>query len=138
MQRPEYNRQDFDHSPMIVFYETTRACDLRCSHCRADAQRQCHPDELTTSQARTLIEQLTKFPRPPLLVLTGGDPLKRGDVFDLVDHARRQGLAVAMTPSATPLVTQESLVRLKQSGLHRLAVSLDGADAETHDGFRGV
>jgi radical SAM protein with 4Fe4S-binding SPASM domain len=123
---------------MIVFYEMTRACDLRCSHCRADAQLRCDPNELTTSHARALIDQLTQFPRPPLLVLTGGDPLKRSDVFDLVEYARLRGLSVAMTPSATPLVTRQALERLKQSGLHRLAVSLDGADAATHDGFRRV
>ena len=101
----DYTRADFDHSPMVVFYETTRACDLACRHCRADAQKVCHPDELTTAEAERLIQQLTVFPKPPLLVLTGGDPLKRVDVFDLISEARTLGLTVAMTPSATPLVT---------------------------------
>jgi MoaA/NifB/PqqE/SkfB family radical SAM enzyme len=133
-----YTCDDFDHSPLIVFYETTRACDLMCVHCRADAQRQCHPHELTTRQAELLIDDLTHFPRPPLLVLTGGDPIKRPDVFELIEHARVRGLEVAMTPSATPLVTKRAIRRLKDAGLHRLAVSLDGADAATHDGFRRV
>lgn len=133
-----YTRRDFDHSPMIVFYEMTRACDLACVHCRADAQRTCHPDEMSAGQARELVDELLRFGRPPLLVLTGGDPLKRADVFDLVDYCRARGVAVAMTPSATPLVTRAALRRLKTSGLHRLAVSLDGADAATHDAFRGV
>jgi radical SAM protein len=133
-----FTREDFDHSPMIVFYETTRACDLACKHCRADAQKICDPNELTTSEAKRLVDQLTQFPKPPLLVLTGGDPLKRHDVFELVDYAAAAGLAVAMTPSATPLVTREALRRLRDAGLHRLAVSLDGADAATHDGFRRV
>jgi radical SAM protein len=138
MERWNYSRADFDHSPMIVFYETTRACDLMCRHCRADAQRECDPGELSTARARRLIEQLASFPRKPLLVLTGGDPMKREDVFELVGHAVAAGLDVAMTPSATPLVTREAVRRLKDAGLHRLAVSLDGADAETHDGFRRV
>lgn len=133
-----YNRSDFDHSPLIVFYETTRACDLMCRHCRADAQVHCDPRELSTDGARRMIDQLATFPRKPLLVLTGGDPIKRRDVFELIAHAVAAGLEVAMTPSATPLMTREVILRLKEAGLHRLAVSLDGADAETHDQFRRV
>jgi AdoMet-dependent heme synthase len=136
--KPTHTRADFDHSPMIVFYETTRACDLACKHCRADAQRECHPDELSTASAQRMIEDLTRFPMPPLLVLTGGDPIKRHDVFELIACARRLGLQVAMTPSATPLVTAGVIATLKDAGLHRLAVSLDGADAVTHDAFRQV
>ena len=123
---------------MIVFYETTRACDLKCKHCRADAQLQCDPNELSTANAKRTIAELAKFPKPPLLVLTGGDPIKRADVFELVSFARSIGLEVAMTPSATPLVTVDVIRRLKEAGLHRLAVSLDGADPATHDGFRQV
>jgi AdoMet-dependent heme synthase len=138
MDYARYTRADFDLGPMIVFYEVTRACDLLCAHCRACAQPGCDPAELGTAQAKQLLGDLTRFPRPPLLVLTGGDPLKRADVFELVDHASSLGLDVAMTPSATPLVTAEAVARLKRAGLHRLAVSLDGADAATHDEFRGV
>jgi radical SAM protein len=135
---PAYSREDFDHSPMIAFYEVTRACDLACKHCRADAQRSRDPAELTLSEAKRLIDQLTRFCKPPLLVLAGGDPLKRADVFDMIGHARRIGLTVALTPSATPLATEAALRRLNDAGLHRLALSLDGAYAATHDGFRGV
>jgi radical SAM protein with 4Fe4S-binding SPASM domain len=134
----DYTRRDFDHSPMVVFYEVTRACDLLCKHCRASAQPHCDPRELSGVTARAMIDDLARFPKPPLLVLTGGDPLKRGDVFDLVEHAAARGLVVAMTPSATPLVTADAIQRLHASGLHRLAVSLDGGDAVTHDGFRRV
>jgi radical SAM protein len=116
----------------------TRACDLACVHCRADAQQACDPNELSSALARRLVDQLLQFPRPPLLVLTGGDPLKRADVFDLVEYARARDVAVAMTPSATPLVTRDAIERLRDSGLHRLAVSLDGATATTHDAFRKV
>lgn len=138
MERRAYGEEDFAHSPLLVFYEVTRACNLLCVHCRADAQRKPHPLELRNSDARKMIAELAKFPRPPLLVLTGGDPIKREDIFDLVHYATEQGLEVAMTPSATPLVTREVIGRLKQAGLHRFAVSLDGADARTHDGFRRV
>src|SRR5690606_37562595 len=108
----------------IVFYEMTRACDLACVHCRADAQRTCDPNEMTAEAARKLVRELLRFERPPLLVLTGGDPLKRADVFELVDYCCARGVAVAMTPSATPLVTRAALERLQAAGLHRLAVSL--------------
>src|ERR1035437_3884104 len=90
--RPRPTRADFAHSPMVVFYELTRACDLACLHCRADAQICPDPAELSTDQARRLITQLATFPKPPLLVLTGGDPLKRGDVFDIIAAAREMGL----------------------------------------------
>ena len=133
-----YSRNDFAHSPLLVFYEVTRACDLLCRHCRADAQHYRDPAELTTLQARRLIAELTIFPRPPMLVFTGGDPLKREDVFELVGHAADVGLTTAMTPAATPLVTADAIARLQSAGLGRLAVSLDGATKRTHDRFRRV
>ena len=136
--RPTYTSEDFFHSPLVVFFEVTRACDLMCLHCRADAQKWRDPRELNTEQAKLLFDQLSAFPKPPLVVLTGGDPIKRADVFDLVAYARSLGLSIAMTPSATPLVTKDAISRLKSAGLHRLAVSLDVADAATHDGFRRV
>lgn len=133
----DYSAIDFDHSPLLVFYELTQACDLVCQHCRACAQPLRHPEELSSSEARQLIDQLTQFPKTPLLVFTGGDPLKRPDLFDLIAHARSRGVAVAVTPSATPLVTRQVLERFHDLGVGRLAVSLDGIDAATHDAFRG-
>ncbi len=130
--KPNLNRD-----PFVAFYEVTRACDLVCRHCRACAQPQRHPHELKTEQSKLLIEQFAAFDQPPVLVFTGGDPLKRDDIFDLVAHSRHIGLKVAMTPSATPLVTQDAIRRLQAMGLHRLAVSLDGAKATSHDRFRG-
>ena len=132
------SRRDFDSSPFIVFYEVTRSCDLVCVHCRASAQSQADPNELTTAQSKALIERFRAFPEPPLLVITGGDPLKRADVFELIEHAVAQGLETAITPSPTPLVTTEAIGRLKQAGIARMAVSIDGADAATHDRMRGV
>lgn len=136
--RPAYTADDFAHSPFVAFYEVTRACDLVCKHCRACAQPRPHRGELSTAASMTLIDEFASFPKPPVLVFTGGDPLKRDDVFDLVAHARARGLTTAMTPSATPLVTPEALRRLHEMGLHRLAVSLDASDAKTHDAIRGV
>ena len=133
-----YSWADLAHSPMVATYEVTRACDLRCRHCRADAQRQCHPDELSTALSMRLIDELATFPKPPALVLTGGDPLKRPDVYELVEHAVKARLHVAMASSATPLATTAAVRRLARSGLHRLAVGLDGVDSSTHDGFRRV
>ena len=128
----------FDQGPLLVFYETTRACDLVCQHCRACAQPRPHPLELKPAQTEQLLRELASFPRPPLLVLTGGDPFKRVDLERIVRTARDAGLTVAITPSATPLVTRDALARLRDAGVSRLALSLDGADAATHDAFRGV
>ena len=80
------------------------SCDLVCAQCRACAQTRPNPNELGTSESLRLIDQIGEFPRRPLIVLTGGDPLKRTDIFDLVDRAARRGQEAAMTPSATPLI----------------------------------
>jgi radical SAM protein len=93
--------------------------------------------ELTTAEGKHLIDQIANL-KVPVFVLTGGDPLKRPDLFELIGHARTVGVRVSLTPSATPLLTREMVVRLKQAGLARLAVSMDGACAETHDAFRGM
>ncbi len=122
-----YTTDHFDQQPLMLYYEVTQACDLVCHHCRAS----------TTEQSKALFDQAATFPRPPVVVLTGGDPLKRADLFELIEYARGIGLQVALTPSATPLATVEALTRAKQAGVARLGVSLDGADAETHDAFRG-
>jgi len=132
------SRPDFHRSPLLVFYEVTQACDLVCLHCRACAQARPHVAELSTRASLQLIDQLAEFPSPPLLVLTGGDPLKRADIFQLIEHAVQAGLDVSITPSATPFVTTDSILRLRGAGISRLAISMDGADAATHDAIRGV
>ncbi len=132
-----YNPADFDQNPLMFYYECTMACDLVCKHCRASAQEEPHPDELSTEQAKALIDQVNTFPRSPMMVFTGGDPLKRPDLFELIRHAIDQGIQAALTPSATPLATREAFQRAKDAGIRRLGISLDGADAETHDAFRG-
>ena len=137
MQHAPYTPDDFSRNPLMFYYEVTQACDLVCKHCRASAQEEPAEDELDTAQSMALIDQVASFPRQPILVLTGGDPLKRADLFDLIRHARSQQLQVALTPSATPLATADAFGRAKEAGVSALGISLDGADAKTHDAFRG-
>lgn len=126
-----------EESPFIVFWETTRACDLVCKHCRADAHPGRDPQELTFEEGTRLLDDVRAM-GCPLVVLTGGDPAKRPDLVELVRHGSSIGLHMALTPSATPLVTRGFLARLADAGLARLAVSLDGLSPASHDGFRGV
>ena len=128
---------DFNERPFIAIWEVTQACDLACVHCRASAQPDRHPMELSTEEGKDLIDQIAEM-KVPVFVLTGGDPLKRPDLFELIGYARRKSVHVSLTPSATPLLTRDVVVRLKEAGLARLAVSMDGACAETHDAFRGM
>lgn len=128
-------RFDYDNRPFIVIWETTQACDLACVHCRASAQPLRNPLELSTQEAERLIDEVKDL-ATPLFVLTGGDPLKRPDIFDLVEYASRQGVRISLTPSATPLLTRDAIRRLKEGGLARIAISLDGPTAAVHDGFR--
>ncbi len=134
---PLINTIDFNERPFIAIWEVTQACDLACVHCRASAQPDRHPMELSTDEGKQLIDQIADL-KVPVFVLTGGDPIKRPDLFELIGHARSMGVRVSLTPSATPLLTREIVVRLKEAGLARLAVSLDGATATTHDAFRGM
>ncbi|MBX5465141.1 MAG: TIGR04053 family radical SAM/SPASM domain-containing protein [Clostridia bacterium] len=128
---------DFDRRPYIVIWETTRACQLACRHCRARAVRRRHPDELSTEEAFGLVDQLTEMGRP-LFVLTGGDPMERDDLVEVVRYARERGLVTSITPSATPKVTFERMRELREAGLAHWAFSLDGSRPEIHDRFRGI
>jgi radical SAM protein len=134
---PQINTIDFNQRPFIAIWEVTQACDLACVHCRASAQPDRHPMELSTDEGKQLIDQIAAL-EVPVFVLTGGDPIKRPDLFELIGHARSVGVRVSLTPSATPLLTKDIVTRLKEAGLARLAVSMDGASAETHDAFRGM
>jgi radical SAM protein len=130
---------DFEQRPMLVFWETTRACLLACRHCRASATMQAPPGELSLAQSRGLIEQVAGFGRPyPILVLTGGDCLLRPDLFDLVGYAVALGVPVCLSPSVTPLLTQDMISRIAASGARAVSISLDGATAATHDTVRGI
>jgi len=118
----------------LVFWETTSACNLACRHCRRTATEPTE-DELGTAEARDLIDQIAGVGKP-VLVFSGGEPLLRRDLWDLLDHARQRGLPTAVATNGTR-VTAEVATRLKEAGVHRVSVSLDGADALTHDAFRG-
>jgi radical SAM protein len=127
---------DFDKAPFVVAWEVTRACALACLHCRAEAQPKPDPRQLTSAEALRLIDDIREM-GDPILVITGGDPLMRRDVFDLMAHAVQQGLRTSLTPSATALVTPKNLARIRDAGVRRIAVSLDGPSAQIHDRFRG-
>lgn len=137
MERSVLWQRDFAENPFIVIWEVTRACQLHCLHCRAEAQRHRDPRELSTTEGYRLIDQIAEMDHP-LLVFTGGDPLEREDLFDFIRYAKTKGLEVGMTPSATPRVTKDALARAKAAGLTRCAFSLDGSVPEIHDKFRGT
>ncbi|WP_428388523.1 radical SAM protein [Mucisphaera sp.] len=122
----------------MAFYEVTRACDLACRHCRACAQVHRDPAELTTAQGVALLEDLAGFEDRPQVVLTGGDPVRRPDLPELVARASELGLRPAVALSTTPRVTRERIERLQEEGLTALAVSLDGVDEATHRRLRQV
>lgn len=130
---------DYAQRPMLVFWEVTRACLLACAHCRASATPDALPGELGTEEGRRLIDQVAGFGRPyPILVLTGGDCLLRKDTFELVEYANSLGVPVAMSPSVTPMLTDEAIHTMVESGVKAVSLSLDGATAATHDGVRGI
>ncbi|WLR52187.1 TIGR04053 family radical SAM/SPASM domain-containing protein [Bacillus tianshenii] len=129
--------QDYNENPFIVIWELTRACGLKCLHCRAEAQYKRHPLELSYEEGTALIDDIQAMGNP-LLVFTGGDPLMREDVFDIAKYAIDKGVRVSMTPSATPNVTKEAMEKAKEVGLSRWAFSLDGPNADIHDHFRGT
>jgi radical SAM protein len=128
---------DFEARPHLVIWETTRACDLVCKHCRACAVPARDARELTTIQAKKLLDDIARM-GTRIVVLTGGDPAKRPDLVEIVRHGTRAGLHMGLTPSATPLVTDDLLLELGDAGLSRLALSIDAANAAEHDAFRGV
>ncbi|WP_010283404.1 TIGR04053 family radical SAM/SPASM domain-containing protein [Bacillus timonensis] len=129
--------RDYKEDPFIVIWELTRACQLKCLHCRAEAQYTRDPRELSFEEGKKLIDQIYEM-NNPMLVFTGGDPLMRPDVYDIAEYAIKKGVRVSMTPSATPNVTKEAIQKAKEVGLARWAFSLDGPNAEIHDHFRGT
>jgi AdoMet-dependent heme synthase len=135
--KPDFLKIDFDRSPFIVIWEVTQACSLACLHCRAEACPGRNIGELTTEEAFALLDETRRF-GPVLFVITGGDPLERPDIFEIIRHGAEIGLRMTMTPAGTEKMTRAIIKRMKDSGLVRLAVSLDGHDKESHDKFRGV
>ncbi len=126
-----------DRDPVVVFWEMTRACALACEHCRAEAQPKRHPLELSTQDGFRLMDRIAGFDHKPIIVLSGGDPFMRRDLFEVVEYAVGLGLTVSVSPSATALATKERFQRLGDLGVSRVSFSLDGPNAESHDAFRG-
>ncbi len=130
-------RSDFNRAPFVIAWEVTYACAYACKHCRADAQHRRHPDELTTEEAYELIDRMAEFGHP-ILVFTGGDPMMRRDLSDLIAYATQKGLRCSLTPTATALPTKKRLQEVKEAGIRRIALSLDSSDPSIHDDFRQV
>ena len=126
----------YQDAPRNVYWETTIACDLACQHCRANAIHTRDPLELDTTEGRALLDDARAM--GSMVILTGGDPMKRPDLFELIEYGRERGLAISITPSTTPLLTRPVVARFKELGVAALGVSLDGPTATVHDAFRGV
>jgi len=125
-----------ENKARLVFWEVTKGCNLRCIHCRATATELSSPFDLPTRTALNIIDQIAERANP-ILVLSGGEPLYRSDIFQLARHATEKGLRAALATNGT-LVTKDAARRIVDSGVRRVSVSLDGADAATHDAFRGI
>jgi radical SAM protein len=123
---------------MLVYWEMTQACALACRHCRAEAVNTAALDELNHTESMSLLQQVAAFDTKPHLILTGGDPLRRADLYDIIDEARRLGITVSVTPAATAELTTEVLMKLKEHGIDSLGLSLDGSSADRHEAIRGV
>lgn len=130
---------DYSQNPMLVYWETTQACALACKHCRAEASPLPQADELDHAESMTLLRQIAGFTPPlPHLILTGGDPLQRPDIYDLIVEARRLGLTVSITPSVTFALTYDTMKKLKDHGIESIGLSLDGSTAQRHEAVRGA
>ncbi len=128
---------DFNMAPFTIAWEVTRACAYACVHCRADAMHVADPNELNTEEALRLIDRLTDF-GSPILIFTGGDPMMRKDLHELIAYATQKGLRCSLTPTATALPTTARLEKVRDAGVRRIALSLDAPSAEIHDNFRQV
>lgn len=129
---------DFSRQPFVLAWELTRACNLACVHCRAGAQLRRDPRELSTDEAKVFIDDVASFEVPPILIMTGGDPMRRPDVIELIQYATDRGVQCTLTPAGTPLASRSRLEAARDAGLRRIAVSIDGSNAELHDSFRRV
>lgn len=131
--------RDYSQTPLNIYWEMTMACALACRHCRAEAVPTAHPRELKFEDGVEFLRQIPEFGNPmPQLILTGGDPMMRADLYPLIDEARRLGIGVSITPAATVALTRDVLVKLKAHGVEGLGLSLDGSTSARHDSIRGV
>ncbi len=133
---PGHTNHGAQNKPRLIFWELTKGCNLRCIHCRASATELSSPNDLTTETAKGIIDQIAAV-STPILVLSGGEPLFRSDIFELARYGTEKGLRVALATNGT-LVNKHIAQKIVDSGVRRVAISLDGADALTHDTFRGI
>ncbi|MGM0419121.1 MAG: heme b synthase [Thermodesulfobacteriota bacterium] len=132
---PNKNAQDFPQVRLVA-WETTRRCNLSCKHCRAAAEDHEYPGELSTDQAKKMLDEIAET-GSPIIILTGGEPLLRDDIFELSQYGDKLGLKMVMAPNGT-LVTEENAKKMYDSGIQRISVSIDGSTKESHDNFRGM
>jgi len=128
--------KDTPFLPRLIAWEVTRSCPLACKHCRAAARNQPYEGELTTDEGRRLLENIASLARPTI-ILTGGEPMLREDIYDLASFADGLGLPVVMAPCGQQ-VDEAAVARMKRAGIRSISISLDGASPEAHDAFRGV
>ena len=134
-----HTARDYARTPLNIYWEMTQACALACRHCRAESRPSPDPDQLSFEESLAFLRQIPDFGDPmPHLILTGGDPLERPDLYSLIDEARRLGIEVSITPAATPALARETLAKLKEHDVGGLGLSLDGSTASRHDSIRGV
>ncbi|WP_291321875.1 heme b synthase [Desulfonatronospira sp.] len=138
MNKPHHDAQSFSKAPALrlVAWEVTRSCNLACRHCRAEAHLEPYPGELDTLQAKALIDTFPQVGNP-VVIFTGGEPLLRPDIFELVSYADSKGLRCVMAPNGT-LITLENAKEIKSAGIQRCSISIDGPTAGEHDDLRGV
>ena len=131
--------RDLAHAPMLIAWELTRACALHCRHCRATAIPERNPGELDTREVGRVLEEIAAFhPHRPILIFTGGDPMERPDLAEILERSVSLGLVTTLSPSVTPRLTEEAVARWARIGVHTVSISLDGPTAAVHDRFRGV
>jgi len=130
---------DYNERPILIFWETTRACKLKCRHCRAEAILNPLPDELSTEDAFKLIDMIKGFGRPyPVLILTGGDPIMREDLFEIIRYAKESDIPLGIAPAVSDLLTEDRIKELWDADVKYVSISLDGASPEVHDYIRGI
>ncbi len=133
---PDPRSIDTGERPFVLIWEVTQACELACEHCRANARPGRYAGELTTAEGKRLLDAAAEFGDGQLVVLSGGDPMKRPDLVELVEYGTEQGLRMTLTPSGTEALTSDSITELADAGLCRIALSVD-APGDAHDRFRG-
>ncbi len=133
---PSMKLEDGSPACRLIAWEVTRSCNLACKHCRAEAHPEPYPGELTTEEAKALIDTFPDVGNP-IIIFTGGEPLMRHDIFELITHAKSKGLRCVMAPNGT-LLNKENVARIKETGIERCSISIDAPTAEQHDEFRGV